>query len=853
MVNSKMAINDKSCINVDKTRQLGLCVSCEICNAICPVEAIKMEYEKGQFIPTVNPKKCINCGLCLKQCPGMRMSSFKEGLNFENSIFGAYLKIYSSYAKDEKIRKNSTSGGLITQLILKLLEDKVYDGAFVLQFETFRNSPARLKLIENPSELFTAAKSKYIPASVFNIIKTLQKKNHHRYIIVGTPCQITGIKNFIKEANIDSKNLLFLGLFCDSTLNFNIINYFEDKFSRKNEKIIRFDFRNKEKDGWPGHPKLYFDSKRQLIAHRKDRMKVKKYFQLESCLYCLDKLNRSADISFGDCYLRWREIPESSTVIIRTEKGKKIFDKYSYLFNSVELNQEAVIKSQGISVKKENLDFIKIKMEDEHSKIRKNQKVTRKIRKRLTTRKKFVGYGKDYKTSKIKISNILSNISNKWEIIKGILTTSTILAYSLFKDTIRRNKQKKEAHQENVIIMGGGLYGNIGAQAMTFTVVDQIKRRFPKKKIYLFSTSEYERSEKEKKEYKFRIMPWGIGSKLNLLISKQLIKKEFFSDEWITQVEYQTQIENIIKNTSFFIDISGYRLGYRLFQKKDADFSISIRSYDYLLNIMIAKKFSIPYYIFPQSFGPFNYPLKEKVFLYPLLWKYLKYPKKIFAREDASLKYLQKFTNKNLSKSKDIVLLNDEYKLENIFKNKYEPTKINISPDSVGIIPSIMITKRLGEKKTIEIYEKMIAKLLESGKKIYLLGHAQTDHFICKKIKDLFNDENEVDIISEELNVVEIEKIISQFNFIIASRYHSIINAFKNGIPVLAIGWAPKYFELMRDFNQLDYIFDTQKNFEKSKVLDGLSKLLERYSKEKKVIKSKLDQMKKNKIFNILE
>ncbi|MEJ2280722.1 MAG: polysaccharide pyruvyl transferase family protein, partial [Candidatus Bathyarchaeota archaeon] len=130
---------------------------------------------------------------------------------------------------------------------------------------------------------------------------------------------------------------------------------------------------------------------------------------------------------------------------------------------------------------------------------------------------------------------------------------------------------------------------------------------------------------------------------------------------------------------------------------------------------------------------------------------------------------------------------------------------------------------------------------------------AQTDHFICKKIKDLFNDENEVEIISNELNVFEIEKIISQFNFIIASRYHSIVNAFKNGIPVLAIGWAAKYFELMRDFNQLDYIFDTQKNFEKSKVLDGLSKLLERYSEEKKMIKSKLDQMKKNKIFNVLE
>ena len=442
MVIIDMAKDTKFDINVDKTRKLNLCVSCEICKAVCPIDAIKMEYKEGQFLPVINFKKCNSCGLCFKLCPGIAISPFKEGNDFEDKICGTYLNVYSSYCKDKNIRINSTSGGLITQLIIKLLENNEYEGAFVLPFETFTNSPTRLELLNDIKKLFNAAKSKYIPASVFNVVKILQKETDPKYIIVGTPCQIMGIKNFIKERRVNSEKLLFLGLFCDSTLNFNIIDYFEKKYSIENEKMVKFDFRNKEKDGWPGHPKLYFDSKREVTAHRKDRMKVKRYFQLERCLYCLDKLNRSADISFGDCYLRWREFPESSTVIIRTKKGKKIFDQYSSLFNSVELNMEAVIKSQGISVKRENLDFANVLVNDKAFSITTDsKKIDGKIKKKLNKRKKFIGFGKGNRLNRIKLSTIFSDLLNSWELIKGILTAGTILSFSLIRDTISRNKE----------------------------------------------------------------------------------------------------------------------------------------------------------------------------------------------------------------------------------------------------------------------------------------------------------------------------------------------------------------------------------------------------------------------------
>ena len=43
---------------------------------------------------------------------------------------------------------------------------------------------------------------------------------------------------------------------------------------------------------------------------------------------------------------------------------------------------------------------------------------------------------------------------------------------------------------DNIVIVGGELF-NKGAQAMTFTVVDEFSSRYPEKDIYLFSNSDY--------------------------------------------------------------------------------------------------------------------------------------------------------------------------------------------------------------------------------------------------------------------------------------------------------------------------------------------------------------------------
>ena len=75
-------------------------------------------------------------------------------------------------------------------------------------------------------------------------------------------------------------------------------------------------------------------------------MKLKSFFQLNRCLFCYDKLNSFADISFGDCYIKEeKSFYGKSNVIIRTNIGKKIYEKYSYLFSYNKILLTQIIQS----------------------------------------------------------------------------------------------------------------------------------------------------------------------------------------------------------------------------------------------------------------------------------------------------------------------------------------------------------------------------------------------------------------------------------------------------------------------------------------------------------------------------
>lgn len=346
------------------------------------------------------------------------------------------------------------------------------------------------------------------------------------------------------------------------------------------------------------------------------------------------------------------------------------------------------------------------------------------------------------------------------------------------------------------ILIVGGQMENKGAQAMTFTVINEIKKRHPDKEI-LVNCIDPDRG------YAFDIIKIGKKLKIEMLgglfgtIGKLVPNAEHVN---VTR----TDMEKIMKDTDMIVDISGFALS--------SQFTIR-HSVNYLVNIMLAKRYKVPMVLMPQSFGPFEYESKYKSVIMALIKKYITYPTYIYAREDEGMQFLSRFTTHNLKRSMDLVLQgSSDYDLGVLFKpGAYKPNpRVNVKANSAAIVPNVKTMKYGSREDLLRVYRKMTDHLLERGMNVYLLRHSTEDLEICKGIKQSYPNDDRVVLLEEEYDCIEIHHILEQFQFVIASRYHSIVHAYKDGIPVLALGWATKYQELLGRFGQKDYMFDVR-------------------------------------------
>lgn len=435
--------------------------------------------------------------------------------------------------------------------------------------------------------------------------------------------------------------------------------------------------------------------------------------------------------------------------------------------------------------------------------------------------------------------NMFGSLSIGEIILTGFALGASIARYVLTGGH-ERTRPPRKPPGGNVVLVGFHLF-NKGLQALALTTVDQMKRRFPDKHIYLLSSRDSHRPYEEKGIYTFSILPWDHSIKLAMLGVPDILLKGI--RRYPKPKQTVNQIREVIRNSDYFMDISGYALSSQW------GFAVSV---SYLMNIIIASKFSVPFYALPQSIGPFNYSVLQKLLLYPLMKLYLPYPTRIFIREEEGMKSASRFTEKNLEKSDDVVLSYPGYKLDNIYTKEPNFDTRRIEPNSVGIIPNLRVLERTNRNSFYSMYCSLIQRLLDLEKNVYLFRHSYEDLGIIEEIKNFFPDNSSVRLLTDDMDAIELENLIKQFDFVIASRYHAIIHAYKNGIPAIAIGWSTKYSALLDSFNQLDYYFDVRNSLDTNDIISGLERMIDNCQQERRRIADKSTNLPKPNVFEIL-
>lgn len=390
----------------------------------------------------------------------------------------------------------------------------------------------------------------------------------------------------------------------------------------------------------------------------------------------------------------------------------------------------------------------------------------------------------------------------------------------------------------NVIITGGELF-NKGAQAMTFITVNEIRKRFPHHKIYLLSEMDFARPASERQQYAFDFTGWypikfakcRHNPILRLICS-------------LRNGEELAEAESIYKNCDAMIDISGYALGSNWTAQNNNR---------YLDHLEFAHAFGIPVYLMPQSFGPFDFG-PEHPGIDERCRKLLPGARAILAREqDGYDALVNHYGLTNVRLAPDLVLNNKGIDLANVYAEPPVFSLPEIAENSIGIVPNGRTISTGDEETVLGLYKTIIADLLKTGRSIYLLSHATADSKLCGNIKSLFPEEARVVFLEQDFSCLEFNELVKQFRFVIASRFHSIVHAYKNGIPCVALGWAVKYHELLKQFGQEAYIFDVRHDPDADAMVAAIRQLDARRDEESKKILAALQPLQEHNVFDILE
>lgn len=306
------------------------CTGCTACASACPNQCINMtENQEGFLYPEIDSSKCIECSLCVRSCP----ICSQLPIPVQETI------AYAAYTKSSELRKESSSGGIFSELALAVMEQGgvVFGVAYSEQFEVNHIC------VESADELYRLRGAKYTQSSLEGIFSKVKSylKQKRRVLFSGTPCQVAGLKAFLKT---EDALLLCVDFVCHgvpSPAVWQSYVKYRSKVDNNGEMPLSIDMRSKE-SGWSyyRYSNVFRYEQKQWRSTSGDNLYMKifvgDYINRLSCSNCQAKgYNRMSDITLGDFWGVWDIEPEmddnkgTSLVLVHTQAAKSILEQFS--------------------------------------------------------------------------------------------------------------------------------------------------------------------------------------------------------------------------------------------------------------------------------------------------------------------------------------------------------------------------------------------------------------------------------------------------------------------------------------------------------------------------------------------
>lgn len=308
------------------------CTGCRTCEKVCPKACISMkEDSEGFLVPDIDNEQCVNCGLCKSKCPQNKtiVQSFRK-------------KVYAAKAKSESVLMSSSSGGIFYVFAKHTIErgGVVFGAVYRDDF-----SVAHIKA-ETLDEIKSMQGSKYVQSNTADTYVECEEylKSGKLVLYTGTPCQIAGLKSYLKNSY---DNLLTIEIICHGVPSGKLFKKYIEWLSVKQKCAVeRYKFRSKGYRDWGVDYYYYYYLKNGKSGYAESitdpyysNFLIGKTYR-ESCYECkYASENRAADLTIGDYWGIEKFHPDFydkrgvSVIIVNSAAGDEYFN---YVSNEIE-------------------------------------------------------------------------------------------------------------------------------------------------------------------------------------------------------------------------------------------------------------------------------------------------------------------------------------------------------------------------------------------------------------------------------------------------------------------------------------------------------------------------------------
>ena len=302
------------------------CIGCGLCKS--ELQADMKKTESGFLKPSFNGSK-EEQEFLQAVCP---INGSRDNDREQVSIWDKRKGVYAGWAADAAVRRQASSGGVLTAISIYMLESGLVDAVIHVVADADNPAATKCQVSTTKEQIIAGCGSRYSISCPWLSLSSCVEQGK-KYAAIGKPCDIAALRNL---KNLDSRyeNIIYLlSFFCAGLPSAQANDKLLKELGCGMGNCVSLTYRG---NGWPGYATAVDgEGKTHQMEYSKAWGGILGRDVHPYCRLCIDGIGVAADISCGDGWYMTEDGREPdfteregrNVVFTRTDAGEDLYQR----------------------------------------------------------------------------------------------------------------------------------------------------------------------------------------------------------------------------------------------------------------------------------------------------------------------------------------------------------------------------------------------------------------------------------------------------------------------------------------------------------------------------------------------